>query len=70
MKITIDLDEDEISILKKRAKKNMFELSEQIEDIVRRGCINAKNTASSDDKCDDKLVSLFSRQNCGRKKVN
>ncbi|MFA5259555.1 MAG: hypothetical protein WC979_08435 [Candidatus Pacearchaeota archaeon] len=67
MRLTIDLDDEETAILKKRAKKNMFELKEQVEDIVRRSCINAKNAKVSQSKCDDKLVDIFSRDARGKK---
>jgi hypothetical protein len=68
MRLTIDLREEEALILKKRAKKNMFELKEQVEDIVRRSCINAKNTSVPQSKCDDKLVDIFSRDSRGKKR--
>lgn len=68
MRLTIDLREEEALILKKRAKKNMFELKEQVEDIVRRSCINAKNTNVPQSKCDDKLVDIFSRDSRGKKR--
>jgi len=68
MDITIRLNDKEVKVLKKRAKKNMLELREQVEDIVRRSCINAKSSGSVVEKCDDKLVSIFSRQTPGRKR--
>jgi len=69
MKITIELDDEEVRVLKKRAKKNILELKEQVEDIIRRSCINAmKKTSVVDSGCDDKLVGLFSRQGRGKKK--
>ena len=68
MKITIELDDQEVAVLKKRAKKNMFEIKEQVEDIIRRSCINAKKTGSSEAKCDDRLVGIFSREK-RRKKI-
>ena len=67
--ITIDLNDDEKTILEKRAKKNLFELKEQVEDIVRRSCVSgSKKSTSVDAKVDDKLVGIFSRQNTGPKK--
>jgi len=69
MKITINIDENEEKILKKRAKKNLFSLREQVEDIVRRSCIRSKTGKGySPIKCDDKLVRIFSRDKRGRKK--
>ncbi len=61
--LTITIDEEEKKILKKRADKNLLSLQEQAEDIIRRSCVNQKNkTSAKADKCDDKLVSIFSRQ--------
>ena len=66
---TIDLTDEEIEVLEKRGKKNMFSLKEQIEDIVRRSCVNYKTTTRIRPiKVDDKLVTIFSRQKSGRKK--
>jgi len=68
MDITVRLSDDEVKVLKKRAKKNMLELREQVEDIIRRSCIRAKSGSSVSDNIDDRLVSIFSRQNRGRKR--
>ena len=68
MKITINLDDDEVKILKKRAKKNLFSLKEQVEDIIRRSCVTYKGGVSKKIKIDDKLVAIFSRERRGRKK--
>lgn len=68
MDITIKIDEEEVSILRRRAKKNMLDLREQVEDIVRRSCINAKTKTVSKTKCDDKLVDIFSRDKRGKKR--
>jgi hypothetical protein len=38
----------------------MFTLSEQIEDILRRSCLNQKS--AKEEKLDDALVALFSRK--------
>ena len=65
--ITIDITDDEQKILKKRANKNFLSLTEQVEDIIRRSCISQKNKSSTQEiKCDDKLVSIFSRARQGR----
>jgi len=69
MKLTINLDDDEVKILKKRAKKNMFSLREQIEDIIRRSCVTYKGGKKYQTiKVDDRLVAVFSREKRGRKK--
>jgi len=61
MKLTINLEDEEVIILKKRAKKNILDLKEQVEDIIRRSCINSKNNKIVQSKCDDRLVDIFSR---------
>ena len=70
MDLTIRLDDEEVKILKKRAKKDMLELREEVEDIIRRSCINSKskNSLSSGNIGDDKLLGIFSRARSGRKR--
>ena len=68
MEITISLNEEEEKLLKKRAKKNLLTLREQVEDIIRRSCITYKEGTTSSVKVDDKLVEIFSREKRGRKK--
>ena len=67
-KITILIDDQEEKILKKRAKKNLFSLREQIEDIIRRSCVRTSHGTYKPIKVDDRLVAIFSRQKRGRKK--
>ena len=68
-KITVSLSDNEIKILKKRAKKNLLSLREQVEDIVRRSCVSYKGGSGyTRVKPDDRLVSIFSREKRGRKK--
>jgi len=64
--ICIFLSDELIEALEKRAKKNMFTLGEQIEDILRRSSIR-KATSTETEKIDDLLVSCFSRSQRGRK---
>lgn len=66
MRLTIDLTEEEVNILKKRGKKNYLKLKEQVEDIVRRSCITYKTTSVSKFKADDALIDIFSRQTRGK----
>jgi hypothetical protein len=67
--ITISIDESVKKILSKRAKKNLFTLREQIEDILRKSAARTKaGTSSYQIKVDDKLVGIFSRDRRGRKK--
>jgi hypothetical protein len=67
-RIAINLDRGVIEIIKKRAKKNFLTLEEQIEDIVRRSCVNQKKLKAPSEKIDDLLLSIFSRKRTGRKK--
>jgi hypothetical protein len=60
--ITIYLDNDILKIIDKRAKKNLFTIPEQIEDILRRSCVSTKKSNQRTEKLDDLLVSLFSRK--------
>jgi len=68
MKLTISLDEGEVKILEKRAKKNFLTLKEQVEDIIRRSCIRTSKGTYRPLKIDDRLVAVFSREKRGRKK--
>ena len=67
-RVTIELDDEEIEILQKRADKNFLTLREQIEDIIRLSCIRASHGSYKPLKCDDNLVGIFSRQKSGRKR--
>src|SRR3989344_62015 len=60
--ITVFLDKDIYASIEKRAKKNMFNLHEQIEDILRRSCISLKQKPMQSDDIDDKFIGLFSRR--------
>jgi hypothetical protein len=67
--ISINVDEEEKKILLKRAKKNLMSLREQAEDIIRRSCVSQKSkSGGKEEKLDDKLVSIFSRRERGKKK--
>lgn len=68
MKITIGLEDEEVKILKRRAKKNFLTLKEQVEDIIRRSCIRTSKGTYRTIKVDDPLVPIFSREMRGRKK--
>lgn len=68
MKVTIQLDDKEVKILTKRAKKNLLSLREMVEDIVRRSCISCLNEPAGEPNIDDRLVGIFSRQKRGKKK--
>jgi hypothetical protein len=58
--ITLFLNQEIMKVLQTRAKKNLFTISEQIEDILRRSCSNKKRIPR-EEKIDDKLLLAFSR---------
>lgn len=61
--VTLFLDDELFEALRKRAKKNMFKVTEQIEDILRRSVLSQKlKRKVPDDKLDDRLVGIFSRK--------
>ena len=67
--ITISIDEEVKNILDKRAKKNLFTLKEQIEDILRKSAVRTKSGKTTYEiKTDDNLITIFSRDQRGRKK--
>jgi len=67
--VTLFLNEDVMKVLEKRAKKNLFTVSEQIEDILRRSTVSQmKKKSPYEPKIDDALVSVFSRKRTGPKK--
>jgi hypothetical protein len=68
MKITITLDENELKILSKRAKKNLLTIKEQAEDIIRRSCVKSSQQNISKTDTDDVLINIFSRDKRGRKR--
>lgn len=69
MKVIIDINDEELKILKRRAKNNFLNVKSLVDDIIRRSCIRFKKIEPVD-KCDDKLISLFSRQKRGKRKSN
>jgi hypothetical protein len=68
-RVTIYLDKEVLKIIDKRAKKNMLTIEEQIEDIIRRSCIMAKQQKKEEQKIDDLLVSIFSRKKYTKKSI-
>jgi hypothetical protein len=63
VQITINLNLEEEKALRKRAKKNLMTLEEQVQDIIRRSCVNSgKSSSVQDSGVDDRLVSIFSRK--------
>ena len=59
--VCIFLSDDILVDLEKRAKKNKFNLQEQIEDILRRSCVNKSTTTKPEKNIDDLLITCFSR---------
>ena len=68
-KVCIYLDSDVLHVIEKRAKKNLFTISEQIEDILRRSAISTQKITKQNEKLDDMLVSIFSRKKYKRKQL-
>ena len=67
-RITIELDEELFKEIKKRAKKQFFDIKDMVEDIVRRSMVSYKGgTKQVTLNIDDKLVMAFSRDKRGRK---
>ncbi len=66
--ICIFLDKDIIKILEKRAKKNLFNLNEQVEDIIRRSCASYRRKKVNTDPIDDLLIKVFSRKKTSKPK--
>lgn len=60
-RVCIWLDNALLELVSKRAKKNMLNVHEQIEDILRRSCLNLKKQ-QKEDKIDDLFLSFFSRK--------
>jgi O6-methylguanine-DNA--protein-cysteine methyltransferase len=65
--MTIHLGTEVYGTIAKRAKKNMLTPEEQVEDIIRRSCVNTKKNETADN-VDDIFLKLFSRKNSGRPK--
>ena len=59
--VCIFLNNEISAALEKRAKKNMFTVPEQIEDILRRSC-STKKKKGFEDNIDDKFLGFFSRK--------
>jgi len=66
-KITVYLDDKLLRNLEKRASKNMLNLHEQIEEILRRSTLNMKKKTPAEEKVDDKFITLFSRKQTNKK---
>lgn len=63
-RISINVSNEEVKILEKRAKKNFLSLREQIEDIIRRSTIRVRK-GTRRIRVDDRLVHIFSREKRG-----
>lgn len=61
-KIDLFLDNEVLKGIEKRARKNMFTISEQVEDILRRSVVSGKRKMPKAEKLDDVLVGIFSRR--------
>ena len=66
--LTITLDEPIMKALIKRSKKNILSVQAQVEDIVRRSCVNSRSSSSSlPEKLDDIFIGIFSRKKSNNK---
>ncbi|MDD5700280.1 MAG: hypothetical protein PHH00_03790 [Candidatus Nanoarchaeia archaeon] len=68
-KVCFYMDSEVYAVIKKRAKKNLLTVEEQVEDIVRRSAVNAGGIKREEEKLDDLLVSVFSRKKTGKRKI-
>lgn len=69
VKVSINLDEEVMNVLEKRAKKELLSPKDLAEDIVRRSLVSwKKRRGIRRIKVDDKLIAAFSRDRRGRKK--
>jgi len=65
--INVKVEDALYNELVKRAKRELIETDELVEDIIRRSMLSyKKKTYSPESKIDDSLVSLFSRQRKGK----
>lgn len=66
----IELSEEEIKLLEKRAKQNLMDSKKLAEDIIRRSLVSYKKsgTKTISGESDDPLINIFSRSKKGRKK--
>ena len=60
-RVCIWLNNDLLKLIEKRANKNLLNLHEQIEEILRRSCLNFKKTKKGE-KIDDLFITFFSRK--------
>jgi hypothetical protein len=61
-RVILYLDSEILKRIEKRADKNMFTITEQIDDILRRSTLNMRKKTPSEEKLDDKFISYFSRK--------
>ena len=66
-RITIFLDHQVLQIIKKRAKRNLLSIEEQIENIVHKSALAGKKLKAPEQNIDDLLVSIFSRRRYSKK---
>ena len=68
-RITLELEQKIIDVIKKRADRGLFSLKEQMEDILRKSAARTKlKRRTRPLKVDDSMVGIFSRQKSGRRK--
>lgn len=68
--ISIELSEEEMKLLEKRAKQNLMSPQKLVSDIIRRSLVSYKKsgTKTISGDSDDSLINIFSRSKRGRKR--
>jgi len=66
--ITLVLESSLYDSLEKRARKELTNINELTLSILRRSMLSYKKNTQIEDKTDDSLVRVFSRQQRGRKR--
>jgi len=66
--LTIEIDNEILKLLERRAKRNMMSVSELISDIIRRSTVFYRRMPRGTPKLEDKLIGIFSRERRGRRK--
>ena len=61
-RVELFISNEVLNKLQHRANKNMFTMSEQIEDILRRSTINQKPSSTNSEKLEDNFIKFFSRK--------
>lgn len=66
-RITLEIDRNTLSVLEKRAKKEMMSIEELAADILRRSAVSSRLSSTGSDNVQDKFLTFFSRKSKKRK---